>query len=369
MTPDKPILGLRVKNFFEEYRQKAETYECVVCKMIFSNNFNLECNHCICEYCIKKKRYEKCPKDGHEIINFINAFNDSFIGDEILGDLKVKCIFEDKGCQWSGIFDEFYSKHLNECKFNIYKENNNKNDDYDIIIDGENDENIINNNEKYMDESILNRKRKLKKENKQKVKIRNNSEKKHIRNTLFDSKFSNFSIFQQTNIFNNINLLPQEDKNINKNLNYNEKENIINDNGIILDKYFFEDYNNNIIIDSNLTKNQFPYNYYFTAPLDNTFNCQIEVISRDIKNNDEISFGLTNLNNNEYIEIISTKDNIFLFIFQNIIRIFYDSDTFYINNEHGNFNREIVFVKDENIRYYPTIILNNQFDKLKVSHN
>ena len=136
-----------------------------------------------------------------------------------------------------------------------------------------------------------------------------------------------------------------------------------------MDKYFFEDYNNNITIDSNLTKNQFPYNYYFTAPLDNTFNCQIEVISRDIKNNDEISFGLTNLNNNEYIEIISTKDNIFLFIFQNIIRIFYDSDTFYINNEHGNFNREIVFVKDENIKYYPTIILNNQFDKLKVSHN
>ena len=29
------------------------------------------------------------------ILNFINAFNDSFIGDEILGDLKVKCIFED----------------------------------------------------------------------------------------------------------------------------------------------------------------------------------------------------------------------------------------------------------------------------------
>ena len=38
MTPGKKRLGLTVKNFLEEDRERAKEYECIVCKLIFSNN-------------------------------------------------------------------------------------------------------------------------------------------------------------------------------------------------------------------------------------------------------------------------------------------------------------------------------------------
>ena len=170
---------------------------------------------------------------------------------------------------------------------------------------------------------------------------------------------SSYSIFHQNNINNNLNLLPLNDEDF---IDDNYKK----DKGIILEKYFFENYINILTIDSNLTKNIFPYYYYFTEPLDNSFNCQIKVISRVY--NKEISFGLTNINN-DYIEIISTKNNIFLFLERDIIKILYDSNCFYINNENGKFNKSISFENKENNKYYPTIILNNKDDILQVSHN
>ena len=54
---------------------------------LFSDNYNLECNHCICINCINN--YEKCPEDETDIISGINAFNQSFIGVELLNELKV----------------------------------------------------------------------------------------------------------------------------------------------------------------------------------------------------------------------------------------------------------------------------------------
>ncbi len=346
MTPDNnndENLGLKLENFFEEDRKIAKEYECVFCKKIFSNNYCLECNHCICESCIDK--YEKCPIDGTDIINQINAFNESFIGDELLRELKVNCIFIKNGCKWSGIFEEFYSNHLEQCKFKINNNNKKNNENKEDLKDDSNFEN----------KNMLNKKRKISHE-----KIRQNGE-EIIHNNINLSK-SSYSIFQQKNMNNNLNLLlPDEENFIDDNNN--------KDKGIILEKYFFENYINILTIDSNLTKNIFPYHYYFTEPLDNSFNCQIKIISRDIMHNKEISFGLTNINNNNYIEIISTKNNIFFFLEGDIIRILYDSNNFYINNENGKFNKSILFENKENIKYYPTIILNNNDDILQVSHN
>ena len=200
---------------------------------------------------------------------------------------------------------------------------------------------------------MLNKKRKSSFED-----IKQNGEEIKLNNNINLSK-SSYSIFHQNNINNNLNLLPLNDEDFIDD-NYNK------DKGIILEKYFFENYINILTIDSNLTKNIFPYHYYFTEPLDNSFNCQIKVISRVY--NKEISFGLTNINNN-YIEIISTKNNIFLFLERDIIKILYDSNCFYINNENGKFNKSISFENKEKIKYYPTIILNNKDDILQVSHN
>ena len=200
---------------------------------------------------------------------------------------------------------------------------------------------------------MLNKKRKSSFED-----IKQNGEEIKLNNNINLSK-SSYSIFHQNNINNNLNLLPLNDEDF---IDDNYKK----DKGIILEKYFFENYINILTIDSNLTKNIFPYHYYFTEPLDNSFNCQIKVISRVY--NKEISFGLTNINNN-YIEIISTKNNIFLFLERDIIKILYDSNCFYINNENGKFNKSISFENKEKIKYYPTIILNNKDDILQVSHN
>ena len=123
------------------------------------------------------------------------------------------------------------------------------------------------------------------------------------------------------------------------------------------------------LIDSNLTMNSFPYKYYFTEPLDDSFSCKIEVISREIKNIKEISFGLTQVDNGIYKEIITTNNNIFLFFNKDIIKILYDSNKFYIYSENGKFNKSINFDNNMHIKYYPTIILNNENDILKVSHN
>ena len=388
MTPGKKRLGLTVKNFSGEDRERAKAYECIICKLIFSDNFALSCPHCICENCINT--CEKCP-EHHEvdIISEINAFNESYIGNTLLDELNVTCIFNEKGCPWRGKFSDFYDVHLNECKFNdeknngnninIYENerNRNRNNYFEQLWDeDENDENSNNNEQRISNKKILNRKRKLKKE-------RNNNEKDYekinqikngeIRNNNILGLKENFSIFQQKNIVNNIMLLPQNNIiNNNDNSNINDREIDNNNNmhnpGSILEKIFFENYNNNILIDSNLTMNSFPYKYYFTEPLDDSFSCKIEVISREIKNFKEISFGLTQVDNGIYKEILTTKNNIFLFFNKDIIKILYDSNKFYIYSENGKFNKSIDFENNMHTKYYPTIILNNENDILKVSH-
>ena len=390
MTPGKKRLGLTVKNFLEEDRERAKEYECIVCKLIFSNNFALNCLHCICENCINTT--EKCPEDHEvDIISEINAFNESYIGNTLLDDLSVTCIFNEKGCHWRGKFSDFYDVHLNECEFNDEKnngkienlyenernKNRNRNNYFEQLWDeDENDENSNNNEQRISNKKILNRKRKLRKE-------RNNNEKDYekinqikngeIRNNNILGLKENFSIFQQKNIVNNIMLLPQNNIiNNNDNSNINDREidnNNMHNPGSILEKIFFENYNNNILIDSNLTMNSFPYKYYFTEPLDDSFSCKIEVISREIKNFKEISFGLTQVDNGIYKEILTTKNNIFLFFNKDIIKILYDSNKFYIYSENGKFNKSIDFENNMYIKYYPTIILNNENDILKVSHN
>ena len=356
MTPDRKKLGLKLENFFLEGKRRAEGFQCVFCKVIFSDNYLLPCNHCICDYCIKTM--EKCPLDNGDIIENINSFNDNFIGKELLNQLKVDCIFKKKGCNWVGNFEKFYSEHLKSC---VYSKN--ELSESNIIFDNfknhfqnsKNNEKI--NFEKYFNKNNinnnkLNKKRKLLKDKNEDNQINENklAKKDEPKNII---KESNFSIFQ------------------NNNFQFNDN-NKINDNkssSSILDKFFFDNYINNITIDSTLTMNNYPYHYFFTEPLDDNFNCQIEIISRNITMIDEISFGLTNIDNESYMEILSTKNNIFLFLKNDIIKIVYDSNYFYINSENGKYNDSIFFENNENIKYYPTIILNNKNDILKVLHN
>ena len=374
MTPlGKNKLGLKLDNFYDdEEKNRAKEYECIICKLILSNNFNLQCNHCICDKCIQTQ--EKCPIDNVDIIGEINAFNRSFIGDELLKNLKVDCIFKGRGCPWLGNFKEFYSTHLKQCKYNDYVDEDDfgnvsdidKNDNHFEISMDEEEENYNNTEKKnILDESLLNKKRKsnqIHKDNKNQKNI--SFQKEELKKNLLGFKETSIYIFQQKNIINNIIVTYSEKKNNNKENDNNNINNTLK----LLEKIFFEKYNNIITIDSNFTLDKYPYIYYFTEPFEGEFICEIEVISRDIKENKEISFGLTNINNNYYNEIITTNNNIFLFLNRDIIQIFYDSKYFYIYKINGRFKTRILFENNQNIRYYPTIILNNKADILKISH-
>ena len=129
--------------------------------------------------------------------------------------------------------------------------------------------------------------------------------------------------------------------------------------------------NNKILIDSNLTLNIFPYFYYFTEPLSNSFTCLIKTISRNNSKDDkEISFGLTNIDNNHYIEILNSKKQEFIFFIGDLIRISYDNNIFLVYFEYNKKNYiKIPFKNDDTIIYYPTIILNDKYDTLEVSHD
>ena len=119
MTPNKKknIYGIHIDDFYPEYREYAEEFQCIFCKLVSSKNICLFCNHCICEDCLENANNEKCPIDKEPIIKDINAFDGNLIGKTLLDDLKVKCIFNKKGCSWNGLFKDFDKKHLPICKY------------------------------------------------------------------------------------------------------------------------------------------------------------------------------------------------------------------------------------------------------------
>ena len=429
MTPKKTKFGIHTFDFFPEDKKYAETYECVFCQIVSPNNYCLSCNHCVCEDCIiKDEKYEKCPKhndykDGkYIIIKGINSFSNDLIGKALLDNLKVNCIFKKKGCNWSGLFKDFKSSHLPKCEFykneignkiindeesdNEKEENNDEKDENDNEVEeneeeieengieiGDNEdeieENYIsynsrdnsdndNNNIFNKDENIyieyinnqnnilLNKKRKFSNE-KDKDKINEDilcfNDIKYKEKSFNINEYKSSSFYQNNIVFSKEVLLSDEDFDENKISSMNSENASYYEN--------VEKTNNKILIDSNLTLNKFPYFYYFTEPLHNCFTCLIKTISRNIlREDEEISFGLTNVNNNKYKEILSTNKYKFLFFKGDITRISYDNDLFiaYFENDKNNYI-SIPFQNNESIRYYPTIILNNKYDILEVSHD
>ena len=410
MTPNKKKLGAHINDFYTEHKEYAQTFECVFCGIISPDNFCLFCGHCICQNCLfNGKQSEKCPIDKDvDIIKDINAFNKNYIGKTLLNKLKVYCIFKKDGCEWSGLFKDFEKKHLPECEYYKRKSNENSlNNDVEhnnIIKDNisyesnslnENnkihfDNKIMNGNSSSEDISIiynddemsefqnkndlLNKKRKISKD----FKIENENNDKDKFNLEEQNNFYNINdnqileFYKNNDILDNEILLPEESSDEKDFINCNNDNSASNANIENIEKIEnIEIMNNNIIINSHLTCNIFPYYYYFTEPLYYSFTCLIKSISRNIlKDNKEISFGLTNIDNYEYVEILSTKKNEYLFFKDDIIRISYDNDLFIIYFENNKTNyMTIPFKNNEEIRYYPTIILNDKDDILEVSHN
>lgn len=400
-TPNNPF-GIHRTDFFPEDMEFAETYECVFCKIVSPDNLCLKCNHCICKSCISKgKKYEECPIDGAEIIEGIKSFNNILLGKALLDKLKIRCIFYNDGCRWSGLFKDFEKGHLPKCD---YKRDSNEN--LNIKVDEEysiednikyesnssNSSNSINesNNRKLCynendkdnnDESIyelifadneldyqinnflLNKKRKNLKE----IENENNDKENNIYELNENQNFIDINSHQSYNSNkNNENsyvLLPEESSDENNSNDIKYENSSLNENT--------EKMNNIIKIDSNLTCNIYPYYYYFTEPLSYSFTCLIKTISRNyLRDNKEISFGLRNIDNEEFLEILTTKKQENLFFKGDKIRISYDNDLFviYFENDKKNYI-SIPFKNNKQIKYFPAIILNDKDDILEVSHN
>ena len=380
-TPNKRKFGVHTDDFYEEHKKYAKQFECVFCRIVSINNYCLSCLHCICEDCLMMgKDYEKCPEDNTDIIKNINAYNNELIAENQLNNLNIKCIFYKEGCSWCGYFRDFENhlkKHKenlinnnNENRIQFFKENilnfhnNNNYDKENFSIFNKDNLEIIdnNNNNKNNMPNLLNRKRNNENEN------NNNDNYNNEFNILSNSKKfmdkndnHTLSFYQNIETFNEEIILPEErdyfDSNSSNSSLSSENYEIMN--------------NNKILIDSSLTLNNFPYNYYFTEPLYYSFTCLIKTKSRNIlRDNEAISFGLTNINNNEYIEIISSEKHESLFFKGDLIRISYDNDLFliYFENDKNNYIT-VPFKNDEDIRYYPTIVLKDENDILEVSHD
>ena len=90
---------------------------CMICHHVAKEAHQVECcGKVFCETCIKKakERIGSCPNCRAESSKF-KIFCDRMSGRRIKH-LKLSCENEDRGCDWSGIFEE-YDAHVTECGF------------------------------------------------------------------------------------------------------------------------------------------------------------------------------------------------------------------------------------------------------------
>ena len=258
---NKSNLSVHTSDFSLEDRKYAETFECVFCKIVSPNNYCLNCNHCICEYCISRyKNYQTCPIDGNQIIEN-NYFQNDLIGKALLNNLKIKCIFNSEGCQWIGIYKDFQSIHLSNCKYF----SNNKSDN--ISINNEIKDKKRKNNSSIFKRNKLN----IKKE-----KVIFNKE--ELEKYYFKKEYIYFDIENENNNNQNSNellnkkrkILIEEDKN--DNILINKKSNFNNNKSFEIEKRQSEPLNiyknNNISIEIEERQSE-PLNFYKN---NNTFN-------------------------------------------------------------------------------------------------
>ena len=90
---------------------------CMICHHVAKEAHQVECcGKVFCETCIKKtkERIGSCPNCRAESSKF-KIFCDRMSGRRVKN-LKLSCENEDRGCDWSGILDE-YDAHVTECGF------------------------------------------------------------------------------------------------------------------------------------------------------------------------------------------------------------------------------------------------------------
>ena len=108
--------GIYTYNFLDKYLKRAKYFECFNCQLVSPKNYIIECQHCICQKCLLRKKY--CPICKTQIINIngenITAFQ-FMVTRIILSPYLMKCIFD--SCKWTGTFQEFVNNHYAKCEY------------------------------------------------------------------------------------------------------------------------------------------------------------------------------------------------------------------------------------------------------------
>ena len=108
-------LGIYRNNFLGKYIDRAKYFECFKCQLISPKNYFLECQHCICQSCIKNEKYCSFCQDKEIIINGENPTAFQYrLTEIIINPFLLKCIFDP--CEWTGTYQNFIDNHHNSCE-------------------------------------------------------------------------------------------------------------------------------------------------------------------------------------------------------------------------------------------------------------
>ena len=102
------------------FTDPPDDLSCMICHHVAKEAHQVECcGKVFCEKCIKetKKRIGSCPNCRAAEPSKFKIFRDRTSGRRIKH-LKLSCDNEDRGCNWSGILDE-YDAHMRECGFTV----------------------------------------------------------------------------------------------------------------------------------------------------------------------------------------------------------------------------------------------------------
>ena len=109
-------VGIFSYHFLDIYEERSKNLECCKCGLISPKNYIIECNHCICQKCLKYENF--CTKCKNQ--NIVTSGEDPtafqfIVTEQILNPYRMKCIFEQ--CDWKGAYLDFIKTHSKQCEF------------------------------------------------------------------------------------------------------------------------------------------------------------------------------------------------------------------------------------------------------------
>lgn len=100
----------------------SEHFRCPICRDVAYPPVKTRCDHVFCQPCLNEwlsradNSNPTCPVDRKALSHQVKK--DTFLT-RVINDLKVKCVFFEKGCNWQGTLESRESHTENECMFTM----------------------------------------------------------------------------------------------------------------------------------------------------------------------------------------------------------------------------------------------------------